>query len=196
MRGKSFTVGSIVAAFAASLCCLGPLILAGLGVGATVFSPLVALRPYFVVLSAILLAAGFYFVYRKPKAVAACEGEACAPNSRAHGWAKPALWLATLAVLALAMFPTYGSKLVGQAQPRDPVAVATVATAQFKIANMDCPVCADVIQHKLVATPGVLGADVLYPAGSATVKYDARKVAPAQLVQIIDTTGFKASVAK
>lgn len=196
MQGKSLTIGSIIAAFLASLCCLGPLILAGLGVGAAAFSPLVALRPYFLGLSAILLAAGFYFVYRKPKAAAACEGEACAPTSPTRRLAKPALWLATLAVFALAFFPTYGPKLVGQSQPRDPVAVATVATAELKIADMDCPVCADVIQHKLVATPGVLGANVLYPAGSATVKYDPRKVAPAQLVQIVDTTGFKASVAK
>jgi mercuric ion transport protein len=196
MQGKSLTVGSVIAAFLASLCCLGPLILAGLGVGAAAFSPLVALRPYFLGLSATLLAAGFYFVYRKPRAAAACEGETCAPNSRAHRWAKPALWLATLAVLALAFFPSYGSKLVGQAQPRDPVAAATVATAQLKIANMDCPMCADIIQHKLVATPGVLGAQVLYPAGTAAVKYDPRKVAPEKLVQVVDTTGYKASVAK
>lgn len=194
MKGKSFTVGSVIAAFLASLCCLGPLILASLGVGAAAFPPLVALRPYFLGLSGILLAAGFYFVYRKPKAVPACEGETCAPDSRARKLAKPALWLATLAVLALAFFPSYGSKLVGQSQSRDPVAATTVATAQLKIANMDCPTCADVIQHKLVATPGVLAAEVRYPAGSATVRYDPRKVVPAQLVRVVDSTGYKASL--
>ena len=192
----------MIAAFLASLCCIGPLVLAGLGLGAAAFSPLLVLRPYFLGLSGILLAAGFYFVYRKPKATAACEGETCAPTSPTRRLAKPALWLATLAVLALALFPYYGSKLVGQAQPRQSVATATVETAQLKIATgdlagqMDCPVCADVIQHKLAATPGVLGAVVRYPSGSATVQYDPRKLVPAQLVQIVDTTGFKASLAK
>jgi len=198
MEGKSFPVfGSVIAAFVASLCCLGPLVLAGLGVGAAAFSPLVALRPYFLGLSGILLAAGFYFAYRKPKVAPGCEGETCAPVSRARRLAKPALWMATLAVLALALFPAYGGKLVGTARATNPVPAQTapaVQTAQLKIANMYCPVCADLIQRKLVSTPGVLGAEVRYPAGSATVKYDPGKIAPAQLVQVVTATGYKATL--
>jgi mercuric ion transport protein len=192
--GKSFTVGAVLTAFVASLCCLGPLIQAGLGVGAAGFSPLVALRPYFLGLSGTLLAGGFYFVYRKPKPAAACEGETCAPESRVHRAAKPALWLATLAVFAFALFPYYGPKLLGTAPAKDAVATATTQTSHLKIANMDCPTCADVIQHKLMATPGVLAAVVRYPAGSATVKYDPHKIAPAQLVLVVNTTGYKASL--
>jgi len=194
MRQKSFTVGAVLAAFAASLCCLGPLILAGLGVGAAAFSPFVALRPYFFGLSAFLLVTGFYFAYRKPKASQACEGQTCAPESRTRRLAKPMLWLATVAVLALAFFPSYGAKLVPTFNVTAPAATPLVETAKMKITGMDCPVCASLIQHKLALTPGVVQAEVRYPAGSATVKYDPSKVAPAQLVQAINSTGYKASL--
>ncbi len=195
MNEKSFAIGSTIAAFVASLCCLGPLLLGGVGLGAALVSTFAPLRPYFLALSTILLAAGFYFVYRKPKASAACEGEVCAADSHAHRMAKPLLWLATLAVLALAFFPSYGTKLVGTSKAATPVATAALETAQLKITGMDCEVCASVIQRKLAETPGIVQAEVRYPAGSATVKYDPSKVAPAQLVEAVNSTGYKASLA-
>ncbi len=66
MKDNTFTLGSVVAAFLASLCCLGPLFLGGLGLGTVLVATFAPLRPYFLALSAILLAVGFYFVYRKP----------------------------------------------------------------------------------------------------------------------------------
>lgn len=69
MKDNTFTLGSVVAAFLASLCCLGPLLLGGLGLGTVLVATFAPLRPYFLALSAFLLAMGFYFVYRKPKPV-------------------------------------------------------------------------------------------------------------------------------
>lgn len=69
------------------------------------FSPL---RPYFLAVSAILLARGFYFAYRKPKA---CVGETCALESGTRRLAKPLLWLVILAVAALVFFLSYGVKI-------------------------------------------------------------------------------------
>src|SRR3989441_9847829 len=113
MNEKTAAMGSAFAAFVASLCCLGPLLLGSAGLGAALVATFAPLRPYFLGLSVFLLAAGFYFVYRKPKAAEACGGETCAPQSGTRRMAKPLLWLATLAVAALAFFPSYGVKLVG-----------------------------------------------------------------------------------
>ncbi len=195
MNEKSLAIGSTVAAFVASLCCLGPLILGGVGLGTVLVATFAPLRPYFLALSAVLLAGGFYFVYRKPKKAQACEGEACALDSPTRRMAKPLLWLATLAVAALAFFPSYGAKLVGASKAATPAAPAALQTTQLKITGMSCEVCASVIQHKLADTPGVVQAEVRYPAGSATVKYDPSKVAPAQLVEAVNSTGYKASLA-
>jgi copper chaperone CopZ len=195
MKDKPFAIGSVVAAFVASLCCLGPLVLGGIGLGAALVATFAPLRPYFLALSAILLVTGFYFVYRKPKAAGACEGEVCTPESGTRRLAKPLLWLATLAVAALGLFPYYGAKLVSTPAGAAPTAAVQLETAQLKITGMVCEACAGVVKHKLMETPGVSEAEVNYPSGRATVKYDPTKANPAKLVEAVNTTGYKASVA-
>ncbi len=195
MNEKFLALGSTVAAFVASLCCLGPLILGSVGLGAAMLGTFAPLRPYFLAVSAALLASGFYFVYRKPRAVQACEGEVCASDSRTRRMARPLLWLATVAVAALALFPSYGARFVGTPAAATPAAATVLKTAELKIAGMDCEVCAGVIQRKLLETPGVVQAEVHYPAGYATVKYDPTRIARAQLAEAVNATGYKASPA-
>jgi mercuric ion transport protein len=194
MKERSLAIGSTLAAFLASLCCLGPLLLGGAGLGAVLVATFAPLRPYFLVVSAILLAGGFYFVYRKPKAAEACTGETCAPDSRTRRLAKPLLWLATLAVAALALFPSYGIKLVGRPAAAARISSATFQTAELKITGMDCPVCSGVIQRKLLQTPGVAKAEVRYPAGSATVQFDPSQTDTSKLIAVVNDTGYKAAV--
>jgi len=193
MKDKSLMLGSTLAAFLASLCCLGPLLLGGAGLGAVLVATFAPLRPYFLALSAILLATGFYYVYRRPKTGEACAGDTCGPQSRSGRLAKPLLWLATMAVVALAFFPSYGTRLVRGPTSPAVSASATLQTAELKITGMDCPVCAGVIQRKLLETPGVAKAEVRYPAGSATVQFDPGQTNPEKLVAVVGSTGYKAS---
>jgi len=196
MNEKWLAVGSAGAAFAASLCCLGPLLLGGLGLGALLVATFAPLRPYFLTASAILLILGLHFVYRKPRKAAACEGEVCAPDSAARRVAKPLLWLATVAVLALALFPYYGGKLVPQTRAAAPSAAATLETIELNIAGMDCEACAGVIRNKLLETPGVAAAEVHYPAGHAVVRYDAERVNPKALLAAVKSAGYSATPAE
>lgn len=196
LNEKVLAVGSTLAAFVASLCCLGPLVLGGLGLSALLVATFAPLRPYFLAISGALLALGFYFVYRKPKAAETCEGEVCAPASRAQRAAKPLLWLATLAVAALAFFPLYGAKLVPVPTTTATAATTALETVELEISGMSCEACAGVIKAKLLETPGVAAAEVDYPAGRARVKYDPTKSDPAKLVRAIKATGYQASAAE
>ncbi|MGH7206794.1 MAG: mercuric transporter MerT family protein [Nitrospiraceae bacterium] len=85
-RGSA--AGGLVAAVLASVCCIGPLVFAALGVGigatgflastAGVLKALLPYRPLLIGLTAGCLGVSFYLAYRKPRAVgAACE--ACVP---------------------------------------------------------------------------------------------------------------------
>jgi mercuric ion transport protein len=193
MNEKSLALVSTIAAFAASLCCLGPLVLGGIGLGAALVATFAPLRPYFLALSAILLAGGFYFAYRKPKPSEACAGETCAPRGGTRRMAKPLLWLATLAVAALAFFPSYGVRLVGTPAVAAPNSSATLQTTELKITGMDCEVCAGVIQRKLLETRGVVKAEVRYLAGSAMVQFDPAQIDTQKLIAVVNDTGYKAS---
>ncbi len=102
--------GAVVAAFASSLCCLGPLVFAALGIGGA--GLLVKLTPYRTPLAAVtlgLLATGFYFTYRRPKAAAGVSNAgapACACElPRAHRFGRVMLWVTTLVVAGLLSFP-------------------------------------------------------------------------------------------
>ena len=76
MKQQSFVLASVGTAVLASLCCIGPLIAVFLGAGmfaaAATFE---AARPYFLVLTAGLLAGGFFLTYRRSER--ACREGSC-----------------------------------------------------------------------------------------------------------------------
>jgi mercuric ion transport protein len=105
--GKTLvSLGSVVAALAASSCCVLPLVFFFLGISGAWISNLTALapyQPYFVVLTLGFLVAGFVMVYRKPKAVCAPGSYCATPTS--DRIAKASLWTATVIIAIALAFP-------------------------------------------------------------------------------------------
>ncbi len=98
--------GGVLGALATTSCCIVPLVLFTLGIGGAWVGNLTALAPYqpiFVGVTLGFLAAGYYLVYRKPRA-ACVDGGACRrplPNRAV----KAALWAATILVASAMAFP-------------------------------------------------------------------------------------------
>lgn len=111
--GKSIvSVGSILAAIGTASCCVIPFTLATLGISGAWIGNLTALAPYqsyFLGLAALLLAAGFFLVYRKPRAACA-EGTYCA-RPASDRITKIALWSAAILVVLAVAFPYAGPRL-------------------------------------------------------------------------------------
>ena len=109
--------GAVVAAFASSLCCLGPLVFAALGIGgAGLIAKLTPYRAPLAVVTLLLLAIGFYFTYRRPRlaTVANADDPACAcelPGANRLG--RVMLWVATAIVVGLLGFPYLAPYLFG-----------------------------------------------------------------------------------
>ncbi len=192
MKERTVFAGSILAALFASACCLGPIVLAGLGATATAFAAkFAALRPYLLALTGFFLATGFYLVYRKP--AAACEGETCAV-SRSGRWARWSLWIVTVVVVGLASFPVYYGRIAAARHAAVAAASpAPVTTVELKISGMTCEACAGVVGQALQKVPGVQSTHVDYPAGRAHVKYDPTKTTAAKLIEAVNAAGYKAS---
>jgi mercuric ion transport protein len=104
------SVGGLVTAFLASICCIGPVVFAALsvGAGATGFlagtvgflKALLPYRPVFIGLTMLLLGISFYQAYRRPTSAVCVPGEVCAPGATSGpGWTL--LW--TLAILAVVL---------------------------------------------------------------------------------------------
>ena len=102
-----------LAAFLASICCLGPLVLVAIGVSGAWIGNLTAFEPYqpvFITIALACLGYGFYLVYRRPKAAECAEGSYCARPS-SHRNAKIGLWVATVLIIIAVGFP-YAARLV------------------------------------------------------------------------------------
>lgn len=106
---------SVVSAAVASICCIGPLVLALLGIGgAGVVTKLEPLRLPITFLTLGLLGTGFYLSYRKPRlTAAACETGVCeVPRVQRVG--RLTLWIATPLVVAFLLFPYLTPYLFGE----------------------------------------------------------------------------------
>ncbi len=99
-RARLLAAGGILGAVLASSCCIVPLMLVMFGIGGAWVGNLTALepyKPYFLGVTVMLLAAGFWHVYFKAKSV--CEdGSYCARPS-SNRITKSALWIATALAL-------------------------------------------------------------------------------------------------
>ena len=104
--------GALIAGIGASICCIGPLVLATLGLGgaaiAVSFEPY---RPWFILVTAVLLGAGFFQAYRRLPAGACGPDGACEMSARRRRM-RSALWIVSLIVLAALTFPYYVIYLV------------------------------------------------------------------------------------
>lgn len=111
-RGAWTSLAALGSAVLASVCCIGPLVLALLGLsGGALLLKFEPYRPYFLVATGLLLAAAFYLTYRRQSAEACAPGAACAvPTSRRKQ--KVALWIVTVLVALLAAFPYYSKYLL------------------------------------------------------------------------------------
>ena len=191
MNDKSLIAGSVITAGLASLCCIGPIFFGGLGATAVALgAKFEALRPYFLTLTGIFLALGFYFVYRQPKEQEACESEVC-ETPRLTRWAKPGLWVVAAVVILLALFPNYyGAFRTEGNSPAGPIA-SSLVTEELQIDGMSCEACATGLEGALQQVSGVAGATVSYENKKAMISYDPKSVTSDQLAQVVTKSGYK-----
>ena len=181
--------GAVVSAALASMCCILPL---GLGVAglsttavAAFFEPL---RPWFLTLAALLLVVGFYLAFRAPAAGTVCDTDS-RPLARLS---KPTLWLSTVAVLALALFPSLAGVAAGGGSELAPTISSEVV--ELRIDGMTCEACTSDIRANLLDVPGVIDAAVSYEHERARIRVRAeRPPGSTALVAAVERAGYSAT---
>jgi hypothetical protein len=153
--------GSVIAAVAASLCCILPVLATLTGAGAIAAGAVFdRWRPYLLGLTGLLLAGGFFLAWRDRK-------KACAPDSLCATkpvgrWNSIALGILATGVVPLAAFPYYSGSVarlvVRQPGPATAVASADLSTVAFQIPDMDCPAWAVALSAAFRKLPGVVDA--------------------------------------
>ena len=97
-------LGTALGVFSSWLCCLFPLALGSLGVGASALGArLEPFRPYLLVLTAVFLGAGFYQVYRRPPQ--SCADDKICARPRGRRIQRIVLWIITVLAAILVSAP-------------------------------------------------------------------------------------------
>lgn len=190
---KSLAGTGLLAALAASLCCITPLlaIVGGLGGVVSTFSWLEPLRPYLVALTLGVLGFAWYQQLRhRPAAAADCGCTVPAKSSpmQSRGF----LGVITALAGLLLAFPYYGAQFYPSATPKPVVAISAALwqTSSYRIGGMTCEACARHVEHDVQQLPGVQSVQVSYERGTAQVRFNAAVTSVAQVEQAIIGTGY------
>ena len=194
---KKWIGAGLLAAIAASLCCITPVlaVLGGLGGIASTFSWLDPLRPYLIGFTIIVLGYAFYNVYKPKKEddlECACEDDA-SPAKKNFLNSKAFLWV--VAGISVLMFAFTSYSHIFFPDTKNNIVVINeghITEAKLYIEGMTCIGCEEAVNYTLSNQEGVLSAVSSYETGIANVKYDKSKIKPERLAQAIeDEVGYK-----
>lgn len=186
--------GVVASAVAASVCCLGPLLLLALGVSGAWIGTLSAFEPYrplFAVVTVGLLAVAFYRVYRKPVAEACAPGGYCA-DAKAERINKVSLWTVTVVAAAMLAAPSLLGRSAVGAGPAP--ASGALKTVTLDVTRMTCGACAVTTKKALEGVEGVRSAEVTLEPPRAVVVYDSGRVDVETIARATTNAGYPSTV--
>ena len=181
---------AVITAAAASLCCTGPILLAGLGAGSLAgFAWLEPIRPYLGLVAVGLLGWAFWRSYR-PRAVEAC----CSIEEwKGLSLQRKSLWGIAPLVLVLLAFP-YLQASLGNSDADSSLVTdqAPGEKSTWAIAGMTCSGCAAGLEASLAATKGMTACEVLFDDGMMNCRVDANRLDVAAIPDMVERLGFRA----
>lgn len=189
-------LGGILAAIAASLCCIAPLlaVFGGISGAATYFNWMEPFRPYMICLTILILAIVWYqqLVITRKQQVDCCE-----PAKHTFWESKKFLLLITLSSGALIAFPYYSSVFYKTPQ----LSVATITQAKFSyvklnIKGMSCADCTKHIDGSLLEINGVATSRTSFEKSETIVRYDPAKTNADSINHKIKEIGYQPTLIK
>ncbi len=189
---KGILGAGLLTAFAASLCCITPVLALFSGATgiASTFSWMEPYRPYLIGITIAVLAFAWYQKLKPKKAEIDC---ACEAEEKPSFWqSKKFLGIVTVLAFLLMAFPSYSKIFFPKTAATQVVVVDKDNLHQVKlnITGMDCQACSQTINLALSKVHGVLKYNTDYKQGSSTVKFDQSKTTQQAIVKAVNETGY------
>jgi len=189
----TYTSAGLLSAFAASLCCITPVIalLAGSSSIAANFSWIEPARPYLIGLSIAVLAFAWY-VKLKPAKTNDMDCNCETTKKASFLQSKTFLSIVTIFAILMMTFPLYSKMFY----PKPKVQAATVAVidnkqqVNFTIQGMTCEGCEEHVNNELSKVNGVITYKTSYANKNSIVTFDKSKVDVKTIEAAINKTGY------
>lgn len=192
-KDKKLMGVGVLSAFAASLCCITPVLafLSGASGLASAFSWMEPARPWLIALTIGVL--GFAW-YQKLKPRTAAEISCACEDGRKTPFLQTKAFLGIVTVIAALMmaFPWYGSVFYPKNQTNTVIVPADqIETVSYQIAGMVCSSCEEHVRHGVSGVSGVIDISADYRTGKAVVRFDRSRTNDEEIRRAIDATGYK-----
>lgn len=207
---KKLLGAGVLAAIAASLCCITPVLalIAGTSGLVSTFTWLEPARPYLIGITILVIGFAWYQKL-KPRTAEeiACD---CEEGEEKTSFLQTKTFLGIVTVFSALMlaFPYYSGSfipennkqvvIVGTTEkeetPEDEVMTIkaeNVATVELDIKGMTCEACNYTVKNAALEVPGVFESEANYKTGKAIVKYDKSKASEDEIIQSINTTPYE-----
>lgn len=189
-------IGGLVAALAASLCCITPLlaIFGGISGTATNFNWIEPFRPYIIGLTILIFVVAWY---QQLVVVPRGQEDCCEPIKRSFWKSKKFLLVLTLFSGVVIAFPYYSSFFYRTTPP-----IATIShQGKFKfvklnIKGMGCADCTKHIDRALMGINGVSTSNTSYEKAETIVGYDPTKTNADSINLKIKEIGYQSTLIK
>lgn len=184
---------SILSAFVASICCIGPLVLILLGLGSLGIGAVIGKYHWYFIAGALVLIIFAWRSFFKERKT--CNLKGCQMENK-----KITLITLTIATLIVAIFValnvyTYAMQKDYLKEKGEAVSVET-KTVNIPVEGMTCFTCEVTVSTALKKTDGVINAKASAKEGIASVNYNPNKTDIEQLIEAINKTGYKANIPK
>lgn len=171
MKSSSFSLTAIFSSLIASLCCIGPVVAALLGIGSFGFlTTLETLSPYLTILSIALIGAAFYLSYRMRKK---CADGSCEKDNRRSIFK---VWIGGILAVGLLAFPYISFS-------QDPAVIPKAAVISVK--GMTCSGCEKLVESVVGKLDGVSAVHASAAEGKVSVVMDSTKLNANDVVEAI-----------
>ena len=192
MKNENKLVGAgLLTAFAASLCCITPVLalVAGTSGVASSFAWLEPFRPYLIAFTILVIGFAWYQMLKPSKMEADCD---CDPVKKPK-FTQTRAFLAIVTVFAAIMlaFPYFSDKLTSSQQPPAEVTPnSEVQRIEFEVHGMSCTGCENNVIKAVSQLPGIFETTASFEESLASIQFDANLVNKDQISAAIAESGY------
>lgn len=190
-------ISGLLAALAASLCCIAPLlaVFGGISGAATYFNWVEPLRPYIIGITVLIFAVAWY---EKLVIAPRQENDCCNPAINSFWQSKKFLLVVTLFSVVLIAFPYYSPLFYKMPSPSSAkIGIQpTIQYVRLNIKGMGCADCTKHIDGTLMGMDGVASSNTSFEKHQTVVGYNPTRINADSINNIITGIGYQSTLIK
>jgi copper chaperone CopZ len=186
-KGAVFT--GLVAALAASSCCIPPIIaaIAGIGGASSSMSWVEPFRPYLIGLAVVAIGYAWYSHLKQKKE------DDCGCSIGKPKWYQTRTFLVSMTVFAvLSISLPYYSGIFYSDNKKEVIVSdqSNVETIEIKIDGMTCNACQEHVDHAVNELNGIISINTSYSKANTIVEFDSEQTSQEKIEKAVNSTGY------